>query len=394
MWHFFVQMTLSSSKHAGIAFVSGIAFCFFLVFSPVSCAQDDAQARQILTQAADKYRALKSYQAQIAVDTIQGTKTSDRHFTETGAGSAFRCADDDPQGLLRVNDGSTEWTLDRKTDRYSRSPAADAAPSLISDLANVDKNVKGAEILREDLYSLGNEKRKVLILEVVRDRWPADAPRFAQDSTVRIDEQTLEIYGINTYTNGATIYDNGPTQIVRYSLTQQNQTAAASLFTFSPPAGAEEVASLDSSPAATASVLGTDAPDFALSDAGGHSYHLADLRGKVVVIDFWASWCPPCRASMPYLQQISQGYADRGAIVLGLDGGEDAQTVADFAKTNNYTFPLLVGGEPRVTSQYYVDAYPTTLVIDRNGKIVFREDGMDSPRPLIVAVQKALAGKN
>jgi thiol-disulfide isomerase/thioredoxin/outer membrane lipoprotein-sorting protein len=374
--------------------MSGIAICLLLALPPVSVAQDNPQAHQILTRAAEKYRALKSYQAQITVDTIQGTKTSDRHFTETSAGPAFRCQEDDPHGLLRISDGKIEWTLDPRTNRYSKSTAADAPPSLISDLANVDQNVKQAMILREDLYNLGNEKRKVLILEVVRDRWPADAPQFAQASTVRIDEQTLEIYGINTYTNGATIYDNGPTQIVRYSLTQRNQKPAAGLFTFAPPADAQQVASLDAEPAATVSVLGTDAPDFTLVDANGRSYHLADLRGKVVVIDFWASWCGPCRASMPYLQQISAQYADRGAIVLGLDGGEDAQTVADFAKTNNYTFPLLVGGEPSVTSQYYVDAYPTTLVVDRAGKIVFREDGMDSPRPLIVAVQKALAGKN
>jgi len=387
-------MNSSTSKCIRAALLGGFVLCFLLPLSPVSFAQDDPQAHQILARAAEKYRALKSYQAQITVDTIQGTQTSDRHFTETGAGSAFRCADDDPRGLLRVSDGNTEWSLDRATNRYSKSPAAQAPPSLISDLANVDQNLKAAVILREDLYSLGSEKRKVFILEVVRDRWPADAPQFAQESTVRIDEQTLEIYGINTYTNSAANFDSGPTQIVRYSLTQRNEKPAADLFTFSPPPGTKEVASLDSHPAVTASVLGTDAPDFTLVDANGRSYHLADLRGKVVVIDFWASWCPPCRASMPYLQQISQQYADRGAIVLGLDGGEDTQTVAGFAKTNSYTFPLLVGGEPGVTSEYYVDAYPTTLVIDRAGKIVFREDGMDSPRPLIVAVQKALEDKN
>jgi hypothetical protein len=80
--------------------------------------------------------------------------------------------------------------------------------------------------------------------------------------------------------------------------------------------------------------------------------------------------------------------------VLGLDGGEDAQTVSGFASSEKYTFPLLLGAEPRVTTQYFLDAYPTTLVVDRKGRIAFRADGMDSPLPLIAAVQAALAENN
>jgi thiol-disulfide isomerase/thioredoxin len=343
-------------------------------------------ALRILKQAAGTYQSLKSYEARITVDTVENATTSERHFTEAGAGAAFRCEDDDARGLLRIDDGQTEWVVDRKTNQYSKSASAAGQPSYVSELAQIDQNLKAAEILREDLYTTDGTTKKVYVIEVLRDRWPVGTPADVQLSTVRIDEKTFEIYGF-------AIYTNGPTEILRYSMVR-NQKLADGLFAFSPPASAKEADSIGTEDAATSSVIGSEAPDFTLADAAGHSHHLRDLRGKVVVIDFWASWCGPCRASMPYLQQIQDLYADRGLVVLGLDGGENAQTVTDFALSSKYTFTLLLGAEPNVTSQYFLDAYPTTVVVDRNGRIVFRQDGMDSPRPLIVAVQTALANKN
>jgi thiol-disulfide isomerase/thioredoxin len=385
-------MKLSPEKLRGSLCVKVLGLFCALAISSVSRAQDgknpiDPDALKLLKQAAATYRNLKSYQARVTVDAVEDTKTSEQIFLESGVGGAFRCEDEDPAGLLRVSDGQTEWTLDRKTNQYAKStPGADQR-SFIGELAQLDQSVKAVEILREDLFTLGSETKKVFILEVERNSWPAGEPADAQFATVRIDEGTFEVYGINTYTNG-------PTRIVRYSIFLRNQKVPDTLLTFSPPAVAKEVASIGVQPASASSVLGTEAPDFTLADAAGHSYHLEDLRGKVVVIDFWASWCGPCRESMPYLQQIQDQYADRGVVVLGLDGGEDAKTVTDFAQSTKYTFPLLVGGEPTVSSQYFVDAYPTTIVIDRNGRVVFRQGGFDGPRPIVVAIQSALAEKN
>lgn len=347
----------------------------------------DPVALGLLQRAAANYKHLKSYEARVTVDTVEDTKTSDRHFIEIGSGASFRIEDEVPQGLLRVSNGQTEWTLDRTTNHYAKSALDASEPSFIGELASVDQDVIAAEILREDLFTEDGKTKKVFILEVQRSHWPAGEPADAQMATVRIDEQTFEIYGMNVYTNG-------PTRILRYTFQQKNQKVAPSTFAFVPPDSAREVASINAPGAAASSVIGTEAPDFTLADASGHSYHLRDLRGKVVVLDFWASWCGPCRESMPFFQAMQDQYGPRGVIVLGLDGGEDAETVTDFAKTTKYTFPLLVGGEPTVSSQYFVDAYPTSLVIDRDGKILLREAGFEGPRPLIVAVQNALAEKN
>jgi len=349
----------------------------------------NTDAANILKQAATRYQDLQSYQARITLSTVENTNTSEEHFTEIGSANAFRVESDDPTGLLRIDDGHTQWMVDRKANTYTKLASATAQPSYVGELATLDQHVSDIEILREDLFTVGDETRKVWILELKRDRWPVGTISGAQFVTVRVDEKTFEIYGENIYTNG-------PTQMIQVSIVRRNQNLPATLFAFTPAAFAHEVnaVSADEEGAITSSVLGAEAPDFTLADSAGHSYHLKDLRGKIVVIDFWASWCEPCRLSMPYIQQIATLYGDRGVEVLGLDAGEDAKTVADFAASTKFTFPLLIGAEPSVTAKYFVDAYPTTLLVDRDGRIAFRESGTDGPRPLVTAVQAALANKN
>ena len=139
------------------------------------------------------------------------------------------------------------------------------------------------------------------------------------------------------------------------------------------------------------SMIGMEAPDFTLSDPSGKSVHLRDLRGKVVVVDFWATWCGPCRALMQHIQKMHEQLAAKGLTILGLDVGEDAATVTKFAKEQSYTFRLLLDAEPEITSRYFVQAYPTTFVIDRAGRIAFRDMGSGKPTDLQAAVEKALS---
>jgi len=116
---------------------------------------------------------------------------------------------------------------------------------------------------------------------------------------------------------------------------------------------------------------GQQALDFQLEDANGTMYKLSDFRGKKVFINFWATWCPPCRAEMPHMQQI---YEDHGGdvVVLGVNLTEtetDPDAIEPFIEDFELTFPIVLDREGDVMTTYRVTAYPTTFAIDSQGII-------------------------
>ena len=116
---------------------------------------------------------------------------------------------------------------------------------------------------------------------------------------------------------------------------------------------------------------GFSAPDFTLDVLGGGQVTLSGLRGKVVVLNLWASWCPPCKAEMPAIQKVYRAYADLGVVVLGVnttyqDSEPDA---ADFVRKYNLTFPIPLDRDGSVSQRYALRGLPTTFFIDRKGII-------------------------
>ena len=117
--------------------------------------------------------------------------------------------------------------------------------------------------------------------------------------------------------------------------------------------------------------IGNLAPDFQLDNLDGQSISLSDSRGRLVLVNFWASWCPPCRSEMPFIQNIftDKKWAEEGLVVLAIDIGESPSTVREFVKKEGLTFPVLLDIARDVSIEYYVRAIPTTFFIDREGII-------------------------
>lgn len=119
-----------------------------------------------------------------------------------------------------------------------------------------------------------------------------------------------------------------------------------------------------------APMIGFLAPDFTLTDVDGETVQLSALRGRPVVLNFWATWCPPCRKEMPALENLWQQYKRGEIIVLGVDEGEKAVTVTQFARgVVDTTFPLLLDTDREIGTQYGVRAFPSTYFIDADGRI-------------------------
>jgi len=124
---------------------------------------------------------------------------------------------------------------------------------------------------------------------------------------------------------------------------------------------------------------GTAATDFTLQELnGGKNVALSDMKGKVVLLEFWATWCPPCRASVPGIERLYERYKDKGVMVLAVsmdDGGWD--TVQAFVKENGIKYMVLKGNDD-VAEKYQVRSIPMLVVIDKEGKIVKRYLGFGS----------------
>ncbi len=114
---------------------------------------------------------------------------------------------------------------------------------------------------------------------------------------------------------------------------------------------------------------GFAAPNFTLTSTQGESFTLAELKGKVVLVNFWATWCPPCRAEMPALDAAYRAHKDAGFVVLAVDQMESADIVNAFGAKYNLSFPLLLDGDGAINRQYLVSALPTSFFVDRRGVI-------------------------
>lgn len=123
-------------------------------------------------------------------------------------------------------------------------------------------------------------------------------------------------------------------------------------------------------PVAATPVQGQSAPDFTLTDMQGAKVSLSGLRGKVVILNFWATWCPPCREEMPSMEKLHQQFNDQGLVILAVNVEKDAAALKNFLQQNGYSFPVLQDKKSEVQNLYKVFRFPESFIIDRNGQVV------------------------
>jgi peroxiredoxin len=135
----------------------------------------------------------------------------------------------------------------------------------------------------------------------------------------------------------------------------------------------------------------TPAPTFAVQTLDGEWVDLADLRGQVVLVNFWATWCPPCRIEMPGFQRVWEDYGDRGFVIVGLSVDRGVRSdVARWVNDRGLTFPIAFAPGDVVRSYGGANVLPTSILIDREGRIAHRVEGYYAEPALRAAVRRLL----
>ena len=126
---------------------------------------------------------------------------------------------------------------------------------------------------------------------------------------------------------------------------------------------------------ASSGMTGKPAPDFALKSSTGENLRLSEFRGDVVMINFWATWCGPCRQEMPLLDELYSRYNRVGFNLLGVNIDDDSSRAMDMIRELGVNFPVLFDSRKEVSKMYDVDAMPVTVIVDRTGNVRFVHQG-------------------
>jgi peroxiredoxin len=152
-------------------------------------------------------------------------------------------------------------------------------------------------------------------------------------------------------------------------------------------------------------MIGKPAPQFSLEDLSGRKVSLADYKGKALLINFWATWCGPCKIETPWLVDLRNQYAAKGFEVLGVSTddidrsdvkafGEEKKEIASFVQQHHMPYPVLIDGDTLSKPYGGLDAMPTSFYLDRSGKIVTAQMGITSKDDIEANIQKALKGSS
>jgi thiol-disulfide isomerase/thioredoxin len=119
----------------------------------------------------------------------------------------------------------------------------------------------------------------------------------------------------------------------------------------------------------------TSLPDFQLQDLNDNTISFSDFSGQPIMLNFWATWCGPCRHEMPFIQQVFENWQGKDLVILTINLGESKEKVSEFMRSNALTFPVLLDTNTNTADKYNVTAIPTTFFIDANGVIQERRIG-------------------
>lgn len=381
---------------------------FALILSGSAFSQPAREGRPdvyvLLSYVSAKYGTVKHYHIEmVEEDDVAGEFSHHWYKTVVIAamtdGNRYRFEGKSPTSrLLKVSDGKTETILDSFLKLYTRAAAPASGPSEIKSPIYMNQiAMYRAQNLASDLskdsgvmiepHYLDDEtlivEGKAIPCYVItgKERYTG-APDSSRQLTYWIQKDSHAIRKSQEHTTGVALPNQPGDRFIEdrtavFTVADLDSPSLPdSFFKFAPPAEAKLTDEFpDPRKPRPPELVGTAAPELILHAAGGKTVSLAGLRGKPLVVDFWATWCPPCIAALPALEKIYGEASSKGLAIVSIDEDEDEKTGTDFWTKQNKPWQSFYDKDGEIQSHFPPGGMPEVVLIDASGKIAFLEVG-------------------
>jgi peroxiredoxin/outer membrane lipoprotein-sorting protein len=343
-------------------------------------AQGDRDAHTLLEKVVQTYQGLARYQFEGTVSVTMSANGQSQSFDVPVLVAAIRPSrvhsemHNPMMGMQYVSDGTQTILYSEQLNQFVRKPALADSQAMIGGISPLNryftllKNATAWKYLRDEALDVRGSKSPCAVVEVTFARLPNQQGDISP-TTLWIDRARHVVLREST-TIVTKTPDGKPAmtmaQTTLFHVTRMNEPVADSFFVFRPPDGAKEVKEFG---VQDVDLSGQKAPNFGLRDLQGRLHSLTALRGKVVLLDFWATWCGPCRIEMPRVQRLYTQFRSKGLVVFGISVDDDTSLVRPYIRKNRYTFPILLDIQKQAGSSYQTAHIPTLVIIDRSGTI-------------------------
>jgi len=361
----------------------------------LAAAQSAPDARALLQDTQNALRPFKTYvlEQRMVLDMSGPTQNRLEMTSKMSASAPGKMRTETSGqmgGALILSDGEHTWFYIATMKQYMKTPAATGPAALVKSLVPGMSDVfdqlrekdpyLSAKVVGEDTVEVDGKKIDCYVVEAVMEKLTMTAGMTMSQGTTKvwIDKETK----ITLKTTLTATLQGGPfpkplemNMAMTVFSRKLDEPLPDSLFAFTPPEGAKEVKDFAMPVPGRSDLTGKHAADFSLKSIDGKAYNLQSLHGKVVLLDFWATWCVPCRNDLPVLEKLHQEFKSKGLVLLGFDVGEPRDVVSKFLATAKLTYPIVLTAGTEVPASYSVSAYPTVVLIDQEGKIVLYHIG-------------------
>jgi thiol-disulfide isomerase/thioredoxin len=379
-------------------------------------AQDDAKS--LLREVAATYKAARSYHFESSSESVlssemQRSWSSGREVIGLDPAGRARYEVLHSSGSLTVvSDGKILWRASADTREFNQTPvtgplfeitgggplAQNALRRMKFRAAFYEKledHLIKAERLRDEPVEIGARSIDCAVVRADYDPPTVTPPAIPLTRTYWIDKARRIILREDSVSRGM-LFPSQPfvqaqsTHSTRYTVASINEPVPDSLFTYTPPANFREVDKLEYPHARPATeLLGKAAPELTLTTLTGEGKKLSDLRGKPVLLDFWAAWCDPCRQQLPTIAKLYQE-TRQDVVILGVNDDESPEAALKFLNGKGYDWPHLFDGTKKeARKKFKVEAIPTLVLIDKQGKVAAYDVGAGEAAE--TAIREALA---